>query len=87
MFANQSGWPKTCPTGYSQQLVAVEQDCEIHVCVKSTVLSGKLPTIRRPPYIRVPETYSGPLYLTNQHTGHTWFKRSNSTSWELKPKK
>ncbi|XP_068743892.1 macrophage-expressed gene 1 protein-like [Montipora capricornis] len=92
MFVSQSGptvWPKTCPTGYSQHLGAIEQDCEINFCVKSNVFNDHgLPIIKRPPYMSKPKVfnYSVPLLLINEDTGQIWFRNPSPTEWTLATK-
>ena len=85
-----SGWPKSCPTGYSQHLGAIEEDCEINFCVKSNIFNNQgLPIIKRPPYSSVPKifNYSVPLLLVNHDTGQIWFKRPSSFQWTLATKR
>ena len=85
-----SGWPKSCPTGYSQHLGAIEEDCEINFCVKANSFNKHgLPIIKRPPYSSPPKifNYSVPLLLVNHDTGQIWFKRPNSFQWSLATKR
>lgn len=92
-YVSQPGppdWLKTCPTGYSQHLGAIEEDCEINFCVKSNVFnSWGLPTIRRPPYVTPPKVmnYSIPMLLINQDVGQTWFRQANASQWLLATKR
>ena len=50
-----SSWPHTCPHGYTQHLVAVEDGCEINFCVRggafkpNSVHAPKLPPFRKHP--------------------------------------
>ena len=51
-------WPHSCPSGYSQHLVDIDNGCEIHVCLESGAFNPKhllppfLPPFhRRPPYV------------------------------------
>ena len=94
MFVSQSGpsgWPKSCPTGYSQHLGAIEQDCEVNFCVKSDVFNSHgLPIIKRPPYSDAPKVlnYSVPMLLVNEDNGQIWFKPSgNKPQWLLATKR
>jgi len=93
LFVSQSGpsgWPKSCPTGYSQHLGAIEEDCEINFCVKSNIFNIQgLPIIKRPPYSSAPKifNYSVPLLLVNHDTGQIWFKRTGSFQWSLATKR
>ncbi|XP_013420684.1 macrophage-expressed gene 1 protein-like [Lingula anatina] len=44
-------WPKRCPHGYSQHLLAINEGCEMNYCVKAHALTpNALPIIRRPPF-------------------------------------
>ena len=85
-----SGWPKTCPSGYSQHLAAIEEDCEINYCIKSNAFNSRgLPIIKRPPYCHPPKiyNYSVPLLLVNRDTGQIWFKRPTKKDWLLATKR
>jgi len=76
---------KACPLGYASFLGAIEQDCEINYCVKSSALNG-LPKIKRPPYMSPPKLrkISNPLKVVNHDTGEIWQKSpGNNTQWEL----
>ena len=51
-------WPHSCPSGYSQHLVDVDNGCEIHVCLESGAFNPKhllppfLPPFhRQPPFV------------------------------------
>ncbi|XP_064639401.1 macrophage-expressed gene 1 protein-like [Lineus longissimus] len=48
-----STWPNRCPLGYSQHLVAIEDDCEISVCTRS--MGRQALKIKRPPFQRPPQ--------------------------------
>ncbi|XP_031573631.1 macrophage-expressed gene 1 protein-like isoform X2 [Actinia tenebrosa] len=88
--AGSSSWPKRCPTGYSQHLAIIDEDCEINYCVKANSLSAQgLPTIRRPPFRPLPKMNHNitiPLAIVNDDTGKVWFKDPNSLSWILATK-
>ena len=53
---NSSTWTRTCPMGYTQHLVTIENDCEINVCLemgsygKERLLLPKLPPYREPQF-------------------------------------
>ena len=58
MFTNSASWPHSCPAGYSQHLVDVDDGCEINVCLESGAFSPKYslppflpPFHERPPFI------------------------------------
>jgi hypothetical protein len=40
-FPSVSDWPHNCPQGYSQHLVAVENGCEINVCLENGAFESK----------------------------------------------
>ena len=49
-------WPHTCPHGYAQHLVAVEDSCEINFCVRAGALrSTKLMAPKLPPFRKHPK--------------------------------
>ena len=51
-----ANWPHTCPHGYAQHLVAVEDSCEINFCVRAGALrSSKLLAPRLPPFRKHPK--------------------------------
>ena len=53
LAANKSdkNWPHDCPTGYSQHLVAIDENCEINFCIKSGAFNQLIPQPPRlPPY-------------------------------------
>ncbi|XP_031573634.1 macrophage-expressed gene 1 protein-like isoform X2 [Actinia tenebrosa] len=85
--AGSSSWPKRCPTGYSQHLAIIDEDCEINYCVKANSLS--LPTIKRPPFQSPPRMNHNitiPLAIVNDVAGKVWFKDPNSLKWILATK-
>lgn len=58
MFNSISNWPHSCPSGYFQHLVDVDQGCEIHICLENGaflpkhLLPPNLPPFhRRPPHV------------------------------------
>ena len=58
MFNSTAHWPHSCPSGYSQHLVDIDNGCEIHVCLENGAFTPKhllppnLPPFhRRPPYV------------------------------------
>lgn len=50
--------PKTCPDGYSQHLATIDDDCEIHYCIKTDSF-GKhgLTAVTRPPFTDISRMY------------------------------
>ena len=83
--AGPSSWPKRCPTGYSQHLAVIDENCEINYCVKANSLSVQgLPTVKRPPFRSPPKMNHNitiPLSIVNDDTGKVWFKEPNSLTW------
>ena len=58
VFTISARWPHSCPAGYSQHLVDVDDGCEINVCLESGAFSPKYslppflpPFHEQPPYI------------------------------------
>ena len=51
-----SKWPKFhCPSGYSQHLAMVDEDCDINYCIKSGILTEYGSTaVKRPPFVQLP---------------------------------
>lgn len=88
--AGPSSWPKRCPTGYSQHLAVIDEDCEINYCVKANSLSSQgLPVIKRPPFHSPPKmnyNITIPLAIVNDDTGRVWLKDPNSLNWILATK-
>ncbi|XP_071950893.1 macrophage-expressed gene 1 protein-like [Antedon mediterranea] len=81
-----ANWPQKCPSGYSQHLAAIDNDCRIDFCIKATALSGiGLPKIIRPPYnpkpTRNPNT-TEPRYIVGTHS-KVWVKNITSLKWRL----
>ena len=53
---NTEKWPRSCPHGYAQHLVTVEDGCEINVCVRAGALNSKsLAAIKLPPFRKHPK--------------------------------
>ena len=76
-------WPRQCPQGYSQHLVALDEDCEINYCVKIGVLSRKaLNPIKLPPFKRIsPATVANTTEAyVHSANGKIWF-RGEDNRW------
>ncbi len=59
-FPSVSDWPHNCPQGYSQHLVAVENGCEINVCLENGAFESKtLNSPVLPPFQTRPPILSG----------------------------
>lgn len=57
-FPERPNWPYACPGGYSQHLVAIENGCEINVCLENgafqpkSLLPPRLPPFQsKPPFV------------------------------------
>ena len=48
---NENDWPQTCPTGYVHHPLAIEQGCEVNLCLLSDAFSSNtLHPPKRPPF-------------------------------------
>ncbi|XP_071951121.1 macrophage-expressed gene 1 protein-like [Antedon mediterranea] len=87
MFLKEGGpasWPQKCPSGYSQHLAAIDNDCRIDFCIKANSISG-LPKINRPPFNRKPSrnpntTKTWYIVATNSDV---WLKNTTTSHWRL----
>ncbi|XP_033099784.1 macrophage-expressed gene 1 protein-like [Anneissia japonica] len=84
--AGPTGWPQRCPTGYSQHLAAIDNDCRIDFCIKANALSHLgLPPIQRPPYTRKPgrnPNTTETLYIVGP-ASKVWVKNTTSQTWQV----
>ena len=77
---NPSSWPHACPVGFSQHMVAVDENCEINFCIKAGSFN-QLRTIppRIPPYRKYkqmnPNT-TNTLVVIGTY-GEIWFKNGD----------
>ena len=82
---DKSNWPSQCPQGYSQHIVALDEDCEINYCAKSGVLSQKvLNPIKLPPFRRMPPTATSKNAIKTYAlsvNGEIWSK-GNDNRWK-----
>ena len=85
---NSSTFPRDCPTGYSQHLAMVDNDCAISYCLKAGILSAiqQMP-IQLPPFMNIPEnalndTYNFYLWATD---GSLRVKNASEEQWETYP--
>ena len=75
-----ANWPHTCPHGYAQHLVAVDEGCEINFCVHvesfkaETLLPARLPPFRKHPKHKVNVTNT--LVVSGLY-GDTWMKNED----------
>ncbi|XP_064643944.1 macrophage-expressed gene 1 protein-like [Lineus longissimus] len=86
-FVHASGshaWPRRCPSGYSQHLATVDENCEIDYCVKANALVDQgLPHIRRPPFNPQPglePNQTEVLFLIGQ-SRRVWIKNDTTQLW------
>ncbi len=81
---NQAHWPQVCPHGYAQHLVAVEDGCEINVCLRAGAFkSNTLYTPRLPPFRKRPRyknNVTNTLVMFGVY-GQVWVKNDEG-GWE-----
>lgn len=74
---NPESWPHDCPLGFTQHLVAVDNDCEINFCVRAGsfnqlhAMPSHLPPYRKLHFVKPNET--DVLYLVGKY-GNIWHK-------------
>ena len=78
-MANPASWPHGCPVGFTQHLVAVDENCEINFCIKAGSFN-QLQTMppRLPPYRKLkqnPNT-TNTLVVIGLN-GAIWFKTAD----------
>ena len=85
---SSDGFPRECPSGYSQHLAMVDNDCAISYCLKAGILSAiqQMP-IQLPPFMNIPEsslndTYNFYLWATD---GSLWMKNASKEEWDKYP--
>ena len=79
--------PQSCPRGYSQHLLAVDNECEINYCVKANSLaklSSRL-VVKRPPYNPRPEVNPNATttLMVVGVNGEVWYKNDSHADWTL----
>ena len=81
---NQANWPHTCPHGYAQHLVMVEDGCEINFCVRAgafrtdKLAAPKLPPFRKHPKYKENVTETLAVFGVN---GEIWVKNDDG-GWD-----
>ena len=74
-----SSWPHDCPTGFSQHMVAVEENCEINFCVKTgsfNQLRSMPPNL--PPYRKLQQNPNATDTLVVIGTdGEIWYRNQD----------
>ncbi|XP_013403892.1 macrophage-expressed gene 1 protein [Lingula anatina] len=82
MDAGAPFWPKKCPHGYSQHLLAINEGCEINYCVKAHALTpNALPIIRRPPFQLKPKLLRNGTRLLMTASGRVLMKGGGFSTW------
>ena len=82
--SNPANWPHTCPHGYAQHLVTVEDACEINFCVragafgKNKLLAPRLPPFRKHPRYKDNVTDTLAVFGMN---GEIWVKNDEG-GWD-----
>ena len=78
--ANKAAWPHACPVGFSQHLAAVDENCEINLCLKSgafnkqQTLPPRLPPLRKRKQMNPNSTDTLVVFGIN---GVMWYKDEN----------
>lgn len=85
--ANQGSWPHDCPVGFSQHLVAVDENCEINFCIRSGAFNEqraqppRLPPFRKRKQMN-PNATDTLVVIGN--FGELWYKNENG-DWVKDP--
>ena len=80
-----NNWPHTCPHGYAQHLVAVDEGCEINFCVQmgafntKKLLPARIPPFRKNPKYKINVTET--LVVIGIH-GNIWVRDADGR-WEI----
>ena len=78
--------PQSCPRGYTQHLLAVDNECEINYCVKANTLA-KLSNmaVKRPPYNARPgvSPNATKTLMVVGVNGEVWYKNDSKADWTL----
>jgi hypothetical protein len=77
---NKASWPHACPVGFSQHLVAVDENCEINFCIKAGSFN-QLQTLppRLPPFRKLKQmspNMTDTLVVIGSY-GEIWYKSEN----------
>lgn len=78
--------PQSCPCGYSQHLLAVDNECEINYCVKANSLAKLTSTaVKRPPYNPRPgvSPNATKTLMVVGVNGEVWYKNDSQAKWTL----
>ena len=87
MLQGRDVWLKGCPSGYTQHLANIEDNCEIHYCVRAKSLIGKYesPVLQRPPYGLTAPKPSIFAEVNNEivsPNGEVWLRSSPNEKWQ-----
>ena len=81
-MSNPASWPHTCPVGFSQHMVAVDEGCEINFCIKAGSFN-QLRTIppRLPPYRKLKQNPNATTTLVVLGSNGVIWYRSSTGEW------
>ena len=87
-FPSVSDWPHNCPQGYSQHLVAVENGCEINVCLENGAFESRtLNSPVLPPFQTRPQFIPGLVeQLVVLAADGSILVRNTAGQWETFPR-
>ena len=76
-------WPHSCPPGHKHYLMAVENSCEINVCIRPPTAPNSKPLIARvPPNRRHPKVKNGTMALAVYGRNGIVFLKSKDNGWD-----
>ena len=78
--------PQSCPRGYTQHLLSVDNECEINYCVKANSLAKLSRTaVRRPPYNARPgvSPKATKTLMVVGINGEVWYRNNSNADWTL----
>ncbi|XP_055470196.1 macrophage-expressed gene 1 protein-like [Psammomys obesus] len=78
---------RKCPGGFSQQLAAIIDGCQVSYCVKAGVFAkSSLAPVRLPPYTQLPimsQVANNSIVMTSGEGARPWVKDSYTQQWRL----
>ena len=78
--------PQSCPRGYTQHLLSVDNECEINYCAKANSLAKLSSTaVKRPPYSPRPgvNPNATKTLMVVGVNGEVWYKNDSQAEWTL----
>ena len=78
--------PQSCPRGYTQHFLSVDNECEINYCVKANSLAKLSRTaVRRPPYNARPgvSPKATKTLMVVGINGEVWYRNNSNADWTL----